>query len=92
MENFEDKLKSLITKDKVEGTSLSALKRKTTHGKSGLKGVSFYEPTKKWRAYIQFKGKLKHLGYFDSKEEAIKVRREAEELVFKPVLEKYKKD
>jgi AP2 domain len=34
------------------------------------KGVSFYKRTGKWRAYIRIDGKLKHLGYFNTEEEA----------------------
>jgi hypothetical protein len=41
---------------------------------SGYKGVSFTKSKNKWRAYIGIDGKLKHLGYFDTIEEAIKVR------------------
>lgn len=37
---------------------------------SGCKGVSFYKPYNKWRAYITVAGKHKGLGYFDSKEKA----------------------
>lgn len=34
---------------------------------SGLKGVSWYRPGQKWRAYIQVAGKFKSLGYFSDK-------------------------
>ena len=42
---------------------------------SGIKGVYKYvsnswKTSNKWKAQISFKGKRKHLGYFDSKEEA----------------------
>src|ERR1700761_6300587 len=32
--------------------------------KSGFKGVCFYRPTHKWRAYIQVNKKWKQIGYF----------------------------
>jgi hypothetical protein len=35
-------------------------------------GVSWYEPTKKWRARIQIDGKNHHLGYFEVEEDAHK--------------------
>jgi AP2 domain/HNH endonuclease len=39
---------------------------------SGYKGVTYYKPSHKWRAQIQFDGKKKHLGYYLTKEEAAK--------------------
>lgn len=45
---------------------------------SGVQGVSWFAPTNKWKAYIRVGGKLKHLGYFSSLEEAAKVRKQAE--------------
>ena len=45
--------------------------RKLNHNnESGYQGVSFYNLTKKWRAAISVDGKKKHLGYFDTFEEA----------------------
>jgi hypothetical protein len=41
-----------------------------SHNTSGLKGVSWYRQTGKWRAQIQVAGKKRALGYFDTKEEA----------------------
>jgi hypothetical protein len=41
---------------------------------SGYKGVYFNKQTNKWRALIQIDGNKKHLGYFDTIDEAIKVR------------------
>lgn len=37
---------------------------------SGYKGVSWDKTNQKWRAYIALNRKQKHLGYFDTKEEA----------------------
>ena len=37
---------------------------------SGFKGVSFYKGRKKWWARINIQGKKKHLGYFNTPEEA----------------------
>jgi len=47
---------------------------------SGVAGVSWSEPRKKWAVYISVNCKRKHLGYFsfDKKEDAIKIRKEAE--------------
>jgi len=45
---------------------------------SGYVGVYRYEPRNKWRAAIGVSGKVKTIGYFDSKEEAYKARMKAE--------------
>jgi len=37
---------------------------------SGFKGVSFHKVTDKWAAYGCVQGKIKHLGLFDSREDA----------------------
>lgn len=37
---------------------------------SGVKGVSWHSRVKKWTAQITYKGKNRHLGYFDTKEDA----------------------
>ena len=41
---------------------------------SGITGVSFYKNKNKWRAQIKHNYKYIHLGYFDKKEDAIKIR------------------
>jgi hypothetical protein len=46
--------------------------RKSVKNTSGFKGVSFYVGRGKWVAEIQFNGKRKRLGYFDTPEEAHK--------------------
>lgn len=46
---------------------------------SGCKGVSWYDKLKKWTAYLNVDNNRIHLGYFRSKKDAIKVRKEAEE-------------
>lgn len=45
---------------------------------SGKVGVTFYRRTSQWRAWISLNGRVKSLGYFQSREEAIKARIEAE--------------
>lgn len=45
---------------------------------SGVVGVCWDTSSKKWRAYIKVNGKLKHLGFYDTIEEAIAVRKAAE--------------
>ena len=47
---------------------------------SGVAGVGFHKSSNKWRAYYNIKDKQISLGYFDTKEEAIKARRKFESL------------
>ena len=76
---------------RVEGTSLYGMTMKTpVTNTSGVKGVSYVERLKKYRAYINLGGKQKYLGVYDTLEEAATAREEAEEKYFKPILEKYK--
>lgn len=55
---------------------------KRSNNASGVIGVSWHKASQKWRARIAIKGKELYLGIFDSFEEAVKARREAEELYF----------
>jgi hypothetical protein len=45
---------------------------------SGVKGVSWHKPCQKWQAQIGIDGTSTHLGYFDSFDEAVAVRKLAE--------------
>jgi len=45
---------------------------RTKNNKSGFKGVCFDKPLKKYRASIKINGKIKHLGYYETAEEASK--------------------
>jgi hypothetical protein len=45
-------------------------KKAHKYNSSGLLGVSFYKPLSKYRAQIRLKGKQKHIGYFNTPEEA----------------------
>jgi len=50
--------------------------------KSNIKGIHWREDAKKWRAFIRVDGKLIHLGYFKSKDEAEQKYIEASENYF----------
>jgi len=50
--------------------------------KSGHKGVRWDKYLNKWTAYIMKNQKFKHLGYYNSYEEAVVVREEAEKKYF----------
>jgi hypothetical protein len=51
--------------------------RKPVSNTSGIKGVSWYAKTKKWKAQIAASGKKMHIGYYCTKEEAAKAYAEA---------------
>lgn len=60
------------------------------NNKSGCNGVSFNTTKKIWQAHININGKLKNLGTFKVKEEAIQARKQAEQIYYKdfaPTLE-----
>lgn len=44
--------------------------KKPSTNTSGAKGVSFHKATGKWQVRIRVRGKQKHIGLFDSVEEA----------------------
>lgn len=80
-------------KDLVEGTSLGKIKSNIIpqNNTSGYRGVSRHSKLDKWVANISFNGKRIYLGLFDDTDDAIKARKKAEEIYFKPIIEKYKK-
>ena len=78
-------------KNYVEGTNLLNLTCKVSkRNKSGFKGVCWDTKRNRWRASICFSRKNKNLGYFEKIEDAVDARKKAEELYYKPILEKYK--
>jgi hypothetical protein len=52
---------------------------KPRNNTSGVTGVHWHKPTGKWRAQIMVERKNKHLGIFDSFEDAVRARKAAEE-------------
>ena len=51
----------------------SANRGKQISNTTGFKGVSFYKPLKKYSVFININSKKKHLGYYETAEEASKV-------------------
>lgn len=80
---------SAKAKTKQRNKLLNTYSTKTIRSnKTGHTGISI--SNNKFRARIQLNGKSIHLGYFNSLEQAIQARKEAEQKYFKPILEKYK--
>lgn len=70
-----NKLKNLR---EVTSTENSKNRSRRSNNTSEKVGVSFYKPNGRWCAKIQDSGIQKHLGYFETKEEAIVTRESAE--------------
>jgi len=75
----------------VDGTCIEKISNQTllTTNTSGIRGVHWDRNANKWRAIIYFRGKQIHLGLFNDIEDAAKARKAAEDLYFKPVIERY---
>lgn len=86
--NMRKALKVHLENNIVDGTNIKIISRKHTQSNntSGVTGVTWDKNRQKWVAQIRFKNKQYHLGRFDSKEEAIKVRKEAEGKLFNQFL------
>jgi hypothetical protein len=75
----------------VEGTNVKriACDKPFKCNTSGVRDVCLHV-SGKWVARIGFQNKRIHLGLFERFEDAVAARREAEELYYKPMIEKYK--
>ena len=67
-----------------DGTFVLRIKKNspTKKNTSGYPGVTWVDGMQKWTASITFKGKRRHLGCFNNKEDAINARKVAEEKYF----------
>ncbi len=88
----------MLLEDVVEGTRLRNLtkkKGKRINRDSGVKGVTWDTKRNKWRVQIMIRGRNISLGRYKEEEEldeAIEVRKKAEEAYFRPIIEKYGKE
>lgn len=76
----------------VDGTmifSINGNRKRNKNSSTGYTGISYQQKSGKYRAYINFKRKQYHLGYYDQIEEAIKAREEAEKKIYGGFLEWY---
>lgn len=74
-------------------TNIKAISRikPMSHNTSGYSGVKWDKEREKWIAEIRFKNKIYYLGRYKDKQEAIKVRKEAEGKLHKEFLKNYKR-
>jgi hypothetical protein len=71
-DNRLDNLRCVLKEDNGKNQRLH------TRNQTGVSGVSWYKPNKKWLVRINQNKKTKSLGYFNSFEEACRVRKQAE--------------
>lgn len=73
----------------VKDKKIEFYKNKTQkNNKTGYTGISYING--KYRVRIQINHNSKHIGYFNTLEDAIIARKNAEKKYFDPILEKYK--
>lgn len=72
---LDNRLENLRAATKKEN---SRNQKRPTHNTSGVVGVYWNIGCRKWVASIRVDGVLRHLGVFDEKEEAIKIRKQIE--------------
>ncbi len=76
----------------VDGTCIEKISSKTmfSNNTTGARGV-YRNSTGKWRAAIGFQGKVYYLGTYSDYDDAVAARKKAEETLYTPFLEQYKK-
>lgn len=79
LDNRRCKIREATPKHQVENRGLQK------NNTSGHKGVRWHKRDSKWEAYIGNNGKLINLGYFDTLEDALAIRKQAEEKYFTSV-------
>ena len=68
----------------VDGTQISKITsdKLISTNTSGCRGVHYEKRTGLWRARLKFKGKLMSFGSYKNFEDAVKARKEAEQLIY----------
>lgn len=73
----------------VDGTNIfdiSPDRKLNKNNSSGIKGVSWVPKYGKYRAYITLQGKQRHLGMYDTLQEAADARKRGEKKYFEPLI------
>ncbi len=76
----------------VDGTQISKITstKLISTNTSGCRGVCFDKNTGKWRARLRFKGKIYNFGSYANFEDAVKARKDGEQLIYGEFLEQIK--
>ena len=74
---------SSLRRGYIKSCGCLRLNRKKNYptNKSGTQGVCFKKKDQKWYAYITYKKKNYHLGYFENRENAVEIRQMAEKMI-----------
>ena len=74
---------SSLRRGYIKSCGCLRLNRKKNYptNKSGTQGVCFKKKDQKWYAYITYKKKNYHLGYFENQEDAVEIRKTAEKMI-----------
>lgn len=77
----------------VDNTNVNKLKsdKLQINNTSGVKGVNWHKDTQRWVARIMFKKKTYELGYYKDFDEAVKARKNAEQVTHEAFVEWYEK-
>lgn len=75
----------------VDGTFVELIRSKTirSNNTSGVTGVEWVPRTNRWKAVIFFQGKRRYLGCYEEFEDAVKARKQAEEVLFEKFLAEF---
>lgn len=92
--NILENSKKQIEKNLLYNTNFQVItsEKLPTNNTSGVKGVSWSNSRQLWEAYIQLHGKRIHLGRYVDFTEAVKVRKEAEEKYYRPLIDGLKEE
>lgn len=90
-ENIKKATEVHLKENIIEGTNIPAISRKEiiSSNTSGITGVRWDKSRQKWISEIRFKNKWYFLGRYKEKEDAVKIRKAAEDKLFKPFLEQH---
>jgi hypothetical protein len=93
-QKFNSEVSSFIQHDRVDGTRISTLKRKSVRAdnSSGCTGVNWDKNRSMWNVRIYLKGKYICVGRFQKLDEAIAARKAAEDKYYKPIIDKYEEE
>jgi hypothetical protein len=79
-----NKLNNTLTNLRWATKSENCINKKVmSNNTSSVSGVCYYAKLKKWRVNIIITGKQKHIGYYKDFDEAVKVRKEQEDIHYK---------
>lgn len=89
MESIKENGHDARDANRFEGTNIASLNESLSKSnKTGYKGVSKMK-SGRYRAYINIRGTQKHLGSFDTAEDAAEARKIAEKEIFQPIIDRY---